>query len=508
MAITLGLVEAVDSNGVYVSMPGSRGVLRGPYRALDTAAVGTRVLLVATDGGEQVVSGTLEGGAAQYNVRTFGATGDGVTDDTSALQSAFTAAAGATVLIPPGTYKVTGSMTLPEDTTLRGAGATLTGAFPSGGSGVLKLSDGTAVHDLTVVNTHGTGGNWAISTNSASDVLISGCTIRGSWLIGLAIDYGSAVRVVGNLFDEVGMLNGSATPGSACALHETESVTIVGNTFTDCLQDAVYVAESQNVTVTGNTVRDQPEGVQVRVACNSVTVSNNSFTIKGSSVVSSFGVLVQTDAVDVVVSGNTFRTTAGTDDPAAGVRIDDESHRAVVTGNTFRGDFEYGVHVGTGAGGGTESIGCVISDNDFYDLSFRAIAVGAGENYAVVSNNRVTGGGDRAVTVAADYCVVSGNSVQGNVGNYGFTISGDFNSVTGNVANDVVNDSGFLISGTDNTITGNVATSNNTHGIHETGDRNLIVGNNCGGNDSAWGDIVWPGGTDTVIANNIGRVAT
>lgn len=39
------------------------------------------------------------------NVRMFGAKGDGVTDDSNALQTAFTAAAGQHLNIPPGTYK-------------------------------------------------------------------------------------------------------------------------------------------------------------------------------------------------------------------------------------------------------------------------------------------------------------------------------------------------------------------------------------------------------------------
>ena len=57
MAITLGLVEAVDDNGVYVTMPGSRGVLRGPYKALATVVAGDTVLVASTDDGEQVVVG-------------------------------------------------------------------------------------------------------------------------------------------------------------------------------------------------------------------------------------------------------------------------------------------------------------------------------------------------------------------------------------------------------------------------------------------------------------------
>ena len=59
MAITLGLVEAIDSNGVYVSMPGMRGVLRGPYATLQVVAGGDRVLVVTTDDGENVIVGKI-----------------------------------------------------------------------------------------------------------------------------------------------------------------------------------------------------------------------------------------------------------------------------------------------------------------------------------------------------------------------------------------------------------------------------------------------------------------
>src|SRR2546421_7764397 len=48
------------------------------------------------------------------DVRNYGAVGDGSTDDTSAIQSAITAAIaiGGTVYVPHGTYKITSTLTL------------------------------------------------------------------------------------------------------------------------------------------------------------------------------------------------------------------------------------------------------------------------------------------------------------------------------------------------------------------------------------------------------------
>jgi hypothetical protein len=139
MAITLGLVEAVDDNGVYVSMPGSRGVLRGPYRSLSSVAVGVTALVTSTDDGEQVVAGVV-GNGDSVSVKAFGAKGDGVTDDTFAIRSALDAAnalrvvglggniyrPGATVVFPPGRYSLqTLDEPLVASCNLEGPGATL-----------------------------------------------------------------------------------------------------------------------------------------------------------------------------------------------------------------------------------------------------------------------------------------------------------------------------------------------------------------------------------------------
>jgi hypothetical protein len=51
------------------------------------------------------------------SVRSYGATGNGTTDDTAAINQAI--AAGGVVYFPPGTYKYVGSMTLPPNTSYR-----------------------------------------------------------------------------------------------------------------------------------------------------------------------------------------------------------------------------------------------------------------------------------------------------------------------------------------------------------------------------------------------------
>ena len=61
----------------------------------------------------QEVSYVLDGSISEYNVMDFGAVGDGVTDDTAAIQAAIDAAktvSGGLVVVPPGTYIISSAL--------------------------------------------------------------------------------------------------------------------------------------------------------------------------------------------------------------------------------------------------------------------------------------------------------------------------------------------------------------------------------------------------------------
>lgn len=101
----------------------------------------------------------LDNGGSVFNVKhpTFGAAGDGVTDDTSAIQAAINAAVAAEgkVFIPPGIYLISSTLTVTDTVTIQGAsnvrhGASA-GAVTTGGS-VLYLADGANTDLLSVGN--------------------------------------------------------------------------------------------------------------------------------------------------------------------------------------------------------------------------------------------------------------------------------------------------------------------------------------------------------------------
>ena len=89
-------------------------------------------------------AGATSGGLPVYNVKTYGALGDGTTVDTTAVQSAVTAAlagGGGIVFFPPGTYPISG-VTFGSSLIVQGAGQQgASGTGPTAGGGTVLLLD-------------------------------------------------------------------------------------------------------------------------------------------------------------------------------------------------------------------------------------------------------------------------------------------------------------------------------------------------------------------------------
>ncbi len=79
--------------------------------------------------------------AEVYNVRNFGATGDGITDDTAAIQAAINAipSTGGTVYIPAGTYRINSPIIVKDYLTLVGSGLTNCIIKPIDGAGLTAV---------------------------------------------------------------------------------------------------------------------------------------------------------------------------------------------------------------------------------------------------------------------------------------------------------------------------------------------------------------------------------
>lgn len=238
------------------------------------------------------------------NVKDFGAKGDGVTDDSAAIQAALTACAGGEIYLPRGSYVWKSNLTIPENTTLRGAGYG-TKLVPSGAY---------------------------ITTNSNNRVI--GIRVEGTASSVFRV-FGENIRFLDNDFKSVtgGVLN------QVLLLYTCDNVLILGNTFDNTgygvLQAAGYV--SDNVKIIGNTaidmIRDFVEGNSASVNTKNWIIGFNNY--KGASgyptaaTEKRFVGLTQIENVTIV--NNIIEKTCGD----AAIHLEDTLGKTIVTGNVF-----------------------------------------------------------------------------------------------------------------------------------------------------------------------------
>lgn len=140
---------------------------------------------VAVGSTTKTIAKWLSGMPGYYNVKdtTYGAKGDGATDDTSAIQAAITAAnagGGGVVFFPPGTYKTTSALTLSDKVNLLGSGCFASriqlAHATANAITIPSLTDEIYIRDLGIAPSQANSGS-LITAAGGSLITISGCHI-------------------------------------------------------------------------------------------------------------------------------------------------------------------------------------------------------------------------------------------------------------------------------------------------------------------------------------------
>ncbi len=235
-------------------------------------------------------------GARVYNIRTFGAKGDGTTLDTAALQAAIDACThdgGGTVLVPEGTF-VIGTVELKSNVTLHIAA---TGKL-------LGSADGKQYHAVDAIPLHGdttlNDGNWAL----LFAVNAQRVTIEGPGTIdGQGAQFHSAVRGT----PPPSGLGGLKRPYHVLA-YRCEDFNICNISLLDCAYHSIRVIQSRRVhmdgiyihnrvngnndgfhfisvehaTVSNCTIKAQDDACAMFGSCRNITITNSTFSTRWS----------------------------------------------------------------------------------------------------------------------------------------------------------------------------------------------------------------------------------
>jgi len=228
----------------------------------------------APDGGDLVntslwVAGnaTLQGPRPYIDIVGQGAKGDGVTDDTVAIQNGFNAipATGGTIFFPPGIYVLTAPVTLSNKHVRvvgSGRGVTILKWFNAGGlhftfNNVLQR---LTVESITLMTTAGSGGvaikaSWPAFAGGVTasphifDVHIAPWLGAGDyWTKGIELTNGSGVKI--HDFDIVGSLN---------SVSMSHGIHLLGGSTTSYIGSGAILYSAKGIEIGGTS-----EGVYLR----------------------------------------------------------------------------------------------------------------------------------------------------------------------------------------------------------------------------------------------------
>lgn len=412
--------------------------------------------------------------AAQVvNVKDYGATGDGTTDDATAISNAIGALSNNSALyFPAGKYRINGGLAAFASLTnvaVFGDAAEIYNTW-AGNTFVFESScSGIQVRSIRFT------GNAAIRASGihirchADNVSITDCYFQGCSDFGVFIGHEDIANVAKNVYVEANIFD--ATLGDGVHVMNAENVVIADNVFNDTGDDSIGIIADyagrnpKYITISGNLINDSAsrgiavaEADEVHIIGNQIQISSGAGIEVGRYNSTSYynsRIIVQNNKVNLAVFGG-----AG---PRGAIWVK-FANQSVVQGNQI---------VDTQNGAAISWLDCsdlLIAENHLRNVPSRGIAtddstttnVGATWSNVVIQNNAL----DYVVANEAIYVVpATGKTVENLIvaGNNGVVVPGTnwiyYNRVTtGRVVNNT-NTSGRTV-GAGGTVSG-VTTANN-----------------------------------------------
>jgi hypothetical protein len=206
------------------------------------------------------------------NVKAYGAVGNGITDDTTAIQNAMNNASRSILYFPPGTYRTTSTITVKSYVTMLGAGATikadhtnpildLTGAYSPHIEGLILDGNNKASHGIK---------NKAYNQTVINRVTIQNCDI------GMEFDH---------WYDNVQIINCIIQNNTTYGIYLSfcNTVTITGCFFWNNGQH-IYLDNSNGIQITNSSLQAGTNGAIKAYICEKILIKGNWFESNGTGV--------------------------------------------------------------------------------------------------------------------------------------------------------------------------------------------------------------------------------
>ena len=416
--------------------------------ALGTGAAFGAVPAVAMSGRGAGETNAQAASPRWFNVKAFGAVGDGSANDTQPIQAAVDAAnqAGGVVYFPTSTYHLADELTLRDLTAVRFIGDGASSVLrPRAGNSFVSLNffsarnieiaslafhgderrgsaairaedvDGFDVHHCTV-HEGNTGIRVLVSAKDkeSRNIRIMDNTITDLTGAGVGILCGPGCRdilIAGNIVDGVGE-EGIAIDGSGFeGFPKPHSAVIVGNRVSNSGRVGVGVYWADRCTISANRVTDTADGFAgIGVSTDVDYVMNEDVTVSGNVVerCGEDGIRIR-DTVGFAVTGNVVRDVR--DGDGIGLGGAGGAHHGVVSANTIRESGGSYFKAGIRFRGG---VGAAITGN-YVDQGERpgvfGILVHADAERCTVTGNVVERAAAGGIKVDGTACIVSANHV-------------------------------------------------------------------------------------------------
>jgi parallel beta-helix repeat protein len=335
-----------------------------------------------------------------FQVTDFGAAGDGVKDDTAAIQATIDQASvqgGGKVYFPKGVYLLKDSLFVRSDhITLEGVGWEAELRMLAHPQRVITIEN---AKDCTVRNLQVSLGAAAVERNDQDEgIYVEG--VSNDFLIENILGNGKGIMVRGETSQGI-IRSNTIHDTLADGIHITNgasSIEILNNTLENTGDDAIAVVSYEsnqklvhNIKIIGNHIKNSKARGIAHVGGNDVTIWRN--TIDGTS---SSGILVDQDL--------NFHTL-----PSYNTSIKDNQISHAGSYSTKRGN-QFGIEIAEG------SYYVAIENNIVEDGVFRGLGIGA--KHTIVRFNRVLRNAETGIQIDADEVTVEGNQVELN-GKYG-----------------------------------------------------------------------------------------